>query len=116
MPSGRCWPCCLRRRGPSLGYCSRTIPRHYETEAAALSELARELDGAAEKPRQTLADVQPKSRAFPGCCDAELLQLLERFEQLGLVFLFDPHPGVTHVEANGRQPVGRSLANVNPPL
>src|ERR1700687_5605829 len=60
----------------------KTIPRYDETEDAALSDLPRELDSAAEKPCQALADVEPQARAFPGCCDAELLQLLERFEQL----------------------------------
>src|ERR1700674_1784277 len=89
------------------------VPRHDEAEDAAVSELAAELDGPAQKACQALADVEPEACAFAGRGYTEPLELLERLEQLGLVFLLDPHAGVDHVEADGRVPLGRPFVDLD---
>src|ERR1700686_1510563 len=92
------------------------LPRHDEAEDAALSELAGELDGPAQEPRQALADVQPEAGAFTRSGDSKPLELLESLEELGLVFLLDPRAGVDHVEPDVRDAVRVSLAAFNPDL
>src|ERR1700686_1265198 len=92
------------------------ISRHDEAEDAALPNLAGELDGPAQEAREALADVQPETRAFPGRGDAEPLELLERFEELGLVFLLDPHARVDHVEADCCLPIRRTFVDLDADL
>src|SRR5882762_6033963 len=76
-----------------------------EGECAASTELARELDAAPKDCSQTLADVKAEARTLSGR-SAELPELFERLEQLGLILLLDADARVDHLEPDRGLTVG----------